>query len=144
MQAAASMPIRALIVERQFLFAKALVQLLTTAGFHVVGDTLRLNNSLIFLLHPDLILIDIDGNGPDFVGEISATRATFPDVHIGALTMRTDSSAMACCLQAGADSYVVKDVTAGEFRRALRWIAAGERYVDPRVDPAAAGGSSRI
>lgn len=144
MQAAASMPIRALIVERQFFFAKALVQLLVTAGFHVVGDTDRLSNTLVHLLHPDLILIDIDGNAFDFVREISATRAAFPDVHIGALTMHTDSSMMECCLQAGADTYVVKDVTAGEFRRALRLIAAGERYADPRVNPAAAGGSSRV
>ncbi len=37
------------------------------------------------------------------------------------------------CLSAGADGYVVKDILPVELIRAVKSVAAGHNYVDPRV-----------
>jgi two-component system, NarL family, response regulator LiaR len=125
---------RTLIVESQILFAKALAQILTMdAALEVVGDTCTLTEATVRSLRPNLILIDIDGNDADLVETIRATRAVLPDVRICALSMRVQPEVMQRCLTAGADGYLVKDVTPNEFLRAIKSVAAGESYVDPRI-----------
>lgn len=37
------------------------------------------------------------------------------------------------CLAAGAEGYIVKDVTPAELLRAVKMVAEGDTYVDPRV-----------
>jgi DNA-binding NarL/FixJ family response regulator len=115
------------------LFAKALAQVLTLdPSIEVVGDADVLTESYVRSTRPDLILIDIDG-GMDLTEAVAASRAASPNVKICAFSMHLQPDVMQRCLTAGVDGYIVKDVTPNEFLRAIKSVAGGETYVDPRI-----------
>lgn len=125
---------RTLIVESQLLFAKALAQMLSTdSTLHVVGDCNEITEPLLKATRPTLILIDLDGRPLDLAATIMLARSIVPSVRVCALSMHLQPEAMQRCLSAGADGYLAKDVTPGEFLRAVASVAAGESYVDPRI-----------
>ncbi|MBV8491783.1 MAG: response regulator transcription factor [Candidatus Eremiobacteraeota bacterium] len=125
---------RTLIIEGQALFAKALAQVLTLdPSIQVVGDADSLTEASVRAARPDLILIDIDGNNLDLVETVQTARTAAPNVKICALSMHVQPDVMQRCLNAGVDGFVVKDVTPNEFMRAIKSVAGGETYVDPRI-----------
>lgn len=125
---------RMLIIESQALFAKALAQVLTLdSSILVVGDADSLTESYVRSTHPDIILIDIDGAAFDLSEAVQASRAAVPNVQICVLSMHLQPDVLQRCLNAGADGYIVKDVTPSELLRAIRTVASGEIYVDPRI-----------
>lgn len=125
---------RTLIIESQVLFAKALAQVLSLdPTIEVVGDADQITETLLRSSRPSLILIDLDGRDIDLAETVRVTRTIVPNVRICALSMHLQSEVMQRCLSAGADGYLVKDVTPNEFLRAIKSVAAGESYVDPRI-----------
>ena len=130
----AAMTNRTLIIESQALFAKALAQVLTLdPTIHVVGDADAITESAVRAARPDLILLDIDGTSVDLVEAVQTARTAAPNVKICALSMHLQPDVMQRCLNAGVDGFVVKDVTPNEFLRAIKSVAGGETYVDPRI-----------
>lgn len=124
---------RTLIVETQALFAKALAQVLTMdPSIQVVGDCDNVSETFVRSTRPDLILIDIDG-GIDLSEAVRVSRAAAPTVKICALSMHLQPDVMQRCLNTGVDGYLVKDLTPNEFLHAIKSVAAGETYVDPRI-----------
>jgi DNA-binding NarL/FixJ family response regulator len=125
---------RTLIIESQALFAKALAQVLTLdPTIHVVGDAEAITEPVVRAARPDLILIDIDGSSVDLVEAVQTARTAAPNVKICALSMHLQPDVMQRCLNAGVDGFIVKDVTPNEFLRAIKSVAGGETYVDPRI-----------
>ncbi len=125
---------RTLIIESQALFAKALAQVLTLdPSIQVVGDADVITEAYVRSSRPDLILIDIDGGNADLVEAIQMARTAAPNVKICALSMHLQPDVMQRCLNAGVDGFIVKDVTPNEFMRAIKSVAGGETYVDPRI-----------
>jgi len=125
---------RTLIIEGQALFAKALAQVLTLdPSIQVVGDADAITEATVRNARPDLILIDIDGSNFDLVEAVQLSRTAAPNVKICALSMHVQPDVMQRCLNAGVDGFVVKDVTPNEFLRAIKSVASGETYVDPRI-----------
>jgi DNA-binding NarL/FixJ family response regulator len=47
--------------------------------------------------------------------------------------MHLSSEMMQRCLNNGAEAYIVKDISPGELLRAIKTVADGQSYVDPRV-----------
>jgi two-component system NarL family response regulator len=47
--------------------------------------------------------------------------------------MHLSSEMMQRCLNNGAEAYIVKDISPGELLRAIKTVAGGQSYVDPRV-----------
>jgi len=127
-------PHRTLLIESQMLFAKALSQVLAQdPAINVVGDAVMISEPLLRTSRPEVVLYDLDGTDADFVETIALTRSIVPNVKICAMSMRLQPETMQRCLSAGADGYLVKDVTPPEFLRAIKAIAIGETYVDPRI-----------
>jgi two-component system response regulator DegU len=125
---------RTIIIESQALFAKALAQVLALdASIEVVGDTDAISEAYLRSTRPDLVLIDIDGGTFDLPETVQACRKTSPAVRVCALSMHLQPDVMQRCLNAGFDGYIVKDVTPNEFLRAIKSVAGGETYVDPRI-----------
>jgi two-component system response regulator DegU len=125
---------RTLIMEPQALFAKALAQvLIMEPTIEVVGEVDAVTDKTIRATRPDLILIDIDGGKIDLTEAIQAGRRVSPTVKICTLSMHLQPDVMQRCLGAGADGYIVKDVTPSEFIRAVKTVTDGETYVDPRI-----------
>jgi len=125
---------RTLIIESQALFAKALAQVLALdPSIQVVGDADVISEAVVRSTRPDLILIDIDGNATDLVETVQTARTAAPNVKVCALSMHVQPDVMQRCLNAGVDGFIVKDVTPNEFMRAIKSVAGGETYVDPRI-----------
>lgn len=124
---------RTLIIESQSLFAKALAQVLSLdPTIAVVGDAATVTEAYVTSTRPDIILIDIDGI-IDLNEAVTCSRKAMPSVKICALSMHLEPDVMQRCLNAGVDGYIVKDVSPNEFMRAIKSIASGETYVDPRI-----------
>ncbi len=84
-------------------------------------------------LRPDLILMDLKMQR---VGGSAATRSikqAHPEIRILILTGVDVDVEASAALEAGADGYVLKDVSPDELIRAIRVVAAGEAYLQPAV-----------
>jgi len=126
--------IRLYVVEGQVLFAKALCQVFASErNIEIVGDSQTINEQAIAKARPDVVILDLDGGLPGVVESLELCRRAVPDAKICALSMRPAPEIMNRCLSAGAEGYIIKDVTPSELIRAVRLVASGETYVDPRV-----------
>lgn len=82
---------------------------------------------------PDLILMDLSMprmNGLEAIKEIKKrSRGTM----VIALTVHKSEEYILATLQAGADGYVLKDITHAELVSAIRHVLSGKRYLSPGV-----------
>jgi NarL family two-component system response regulator LiaR len=132
--------IRLYIIEGQILFAKALTQVFAEdPSIEIVGDAQMIDEALLSKARPSVILLDLDSVDMGYVNGLERCRAAAPDARICTLMMRPAPEIMQRCLAGGADGYVIKDVTPAELTRAIKLVASGSNYVDPRV----AGGLMR-
>ncbi len=132
--------IRLYIIEGQVLFAKALAELFAQErDIQIAGDGQGIDAAAIGRARPNVIILDLDSINGAISDALEACRVAAPNARICALTMRPGPELLQRSLTAGAEGYIVKDITPAELIRAIRLIAAGENYVDPRV----AGGLMR-
>jgi DNA-binding NarL/FixJ family response regulator len=126
--------IRVLIVEAQLLFAKALAELLSAdAELDVVQDVEKIGNAVLEQLRPDIVLLDLDDHALEMEEAMRHCREAAPAARVCVLTGLLRAEFLQRCLSAGVDGYVGKDVAPAELVRALKAIAGGSSYVDPRV-----------
>lgn len=126
--------IRLYVVEPQALFAKALCQLFRAdQAFEVIGEAQELDEALLARTQPDVILLDVDSSEPGLMRALERCRETVPTARICTLTMQRSSEIMQRCLGAGVQGFILKDNTPAQLVSAIKAIAAGDTYVDPRV-----------
>lgn len=126
--------IRVVVVEGQALFGKALCQVLATdRSIEVVGDAESVAAAPLAALHPDLVILDLDGHAVELGEAMRQCRTAAPNARICVLSAHLQPEVMQRCLTAGADGYIVKDVTPAELIRAVKTLAGGASYVDPRI-----------
>jgi DNA-binding NarL/FixJ family response regulator len=85
--------------------------------------------ALVQLLSPALIITDItlpDRSGTDL---ISSLREAQPDLKILVLTAHNSEEYVRMALRAGADGYVLKDVSRAELLHAVRTVLSGHTYL---------------
>ncbi len=134
MIAAVRRVIRLYVIEVQVLFGKALCQVFgLEPDVAIVGDADSISRAALTKARPDLILLDVDGGAVESDEALRLCREAVPSARICVLSMRPLAELMQRCLAAGADGYIVKDVTPAELMRAVKMVAAGQTYVDPRV-----------
>jgi NarL family two-component system response regulator LiaR len=86
-------------------------------------------------LRPDVVLMDLVMPG---LGGVSATRtihADFPRIQVIALTSFEEEGFVAEALQAGATSYLLKNVSARELAMAIRSAYAGRPALAEQTAP---------
>jgi DNA-binding NarL/FixJ family response regulator len=131
---AVSRPIRIAVIEGQTLFAAAICRLLASDldVEAVVGlnelDALRLRR-----LNADVIIVDVDGHTLDVGDVMRRCRSAAPYARVCVLTTRPDRMEMRRAIAAGVDGYLVKDMQPDELLRAVKAVASGANFVDPRI-----------
>jgi DNA-binding NarL/FixJ family response regulator len=126
--------VRLYIIEAQALFAKALCQVFANdRAIEITGDAQAINEAALVKARADVVLLDIDGGAAGMIEVLTSIRTLVPKSRICVLTMRPEPEVMQRSLAAGADGYIVKDVTPAELINAVKLVARGENYVDPRV-----------
>jgi DNA-binding NarL/FixJ family response regulator len=130
----ASVGLRVVVIESQVLFAKALVGILADDGtFVVVGDYRTPTVEALRATSPDLIVLDLDGQGADVAQIIGMCTSASPAARVCVLSMHLSAEMMQRCLSYGAAAYIIKDSSPAELVRAVKAVAEGQSYVDPRV-----------
>ncbi len=126
--------IRLYVIEGQVLFGKALCQVFAMeSDIQVVGDSDSVSVPGLTKARPDLIILDLDGSAVELTEALGLCHEAVPHARVCVLSMRPQAEIMQRCLAAGAEGFIIKDVTPSELMRAVKMVAAGETYVDPRV-----------
>jgi DNA-binding NarL/FixJ family response regulator len=94
---------------------------------------------LVRELRPDVLVMDLSMAGLDGLKATEALRPMAADTRILILTRHTEGSYVQRLLTAGASGYVLKQSAADELVRAIRRVAAGQKYLDPAITDQAIG-----
>jgi len=130
------MSIKVLLVDDHALIREGLQSLLEKQpDMQVVGEAEdgRRAKELVSELSPDIVIMDV--TMPRLSG-IEATRqitAEFPSVRIIALSIHSQRRFVADMLSAGAAGYILKECLFDELVQAIQTVAAGGRYLSPRI-----------
>jgi DNA-binding NarL/FixJ family response regulator len=129
--------IRLLVVEDHPALRQGLELLLGRQGCVVVGSAGRAADAwnLIRERRPDVSVIDV--NLPDESGVALARRLLADDPGLGVLlyTGAEDRETLSEALDCGARGFAVKAAPPNELIDAIRTIARGGAYIDPRLKP---------
>jgi DNA-binding NarL/FixJ family response regulator len=127
---------RLVIVEDHEAVREALAALLEMRGFQVVGTAGNVAAALDLVEHvdPDVAVVDVglpDGDGIDLTRRLIERS---PGLAVLIYTGLADASVLAGGLDSGARGYALKSGSVDELISAIGRVAAGESYVDPRLD----------
>ena len=128
------MSVRVVLVEDHALTRAGLRTALESANLNVVGEAADgiSGASLVQREQPDVAVVDLGLPGQDGIAltrEIKAAGAT----RVVVLTMHELDEEVVAALAAGADAYCVKSSDASIVIAAIRAVAAGGAYFDPRI-----------
>jgi two-component system, NarL family, response regulator DevR len=128
--------IRLMIVDDHEVLRLGLRTLFSEAdGFQVVGEagTMAAAVAGAIRLKPDIVLMDVrlpDGSGIEACREIRASSA---ETRVLFLTSFADDDAVLGTILAGADGFLLKEVSSDELLHAVKTVASGRSILDPAV-----------
>lgn len=129
-------PIRLLLVDDHEVLRLGLRTLFEEAGgFQVIGEAANMAGAVAeaVRLKPDVVLMDVrlpDGSGVEASREI---RGSCPKTRILFLTSYADDDAVLAAILAGADGFLLKEVSGDQLVRAVKTVASGQSILDPAV-----------
>jgi DNA-binding NarL/FixJ family response regulator len=125
---AMSAAIRVVIAEDQALVRRGTALLLSMApDMECVGQASNGDEAvkLALVLHPDVVLMDLH---MPIKGGVAATReitSAQPDIHVLVLSTLDDEESVREAVRAGAQAYLLKDVSEKELLETIRALHAG-------------------
>jgi DNA-binding NarL/FixJ family response regulator len=127
--------IQAVVVEDHFALRKGLELLLRDDGIRVIGvaGTVSAGVRMITDRRPDVAIVDLaleGGGGPKLA---SAVLARDPYARILFYTGAPDRALLRAAFDCGARGFALKAERPEELLAAVRAVAVGDEYVDPRV-----------
>ena len=129
-------PIRVLLVDDHMVVRSGLSTVLSVFDdLKLVGEAgdgeeaVRLSERL----QPDVILMDLLMPKMDGVTAIKAIKTRWPQIQIIALTSFKEKEYVEGALKAGANGYLLKDVSAEELVNAIRRAVAGQPSLSPEA-----------
>ena len=129
-------PIRVLIVDDHAMVRSGLAAFLLAADdLELVGEASSGAEAvrLCAAVRPDVVLMDLVMPEMDGATATQAIRQTCPEVRVIALTSFPQEDLVQRALQAGALSYLLKDVGAEELAQAIRAAKAGRPTLAPEA-----------
>jgi len=130
------MSIKILLVDDHAIIREGLRSLLEKQPeMEVIADTDdgRKAIELVRELLPDIVIMDITMPGLNGIEATRQITAEFPDVKVIALSIHSKRRYVADMLSAGATGYILKECLFDELVQAIKAIAAGGRYLSPRI-----------
>lgn len=88
---------------------------------------------------PAIMLVDVSMPGMSGVELTRVIRATYPAIRVIGVTRHGEPGFVKAMLDAGATGYILKQSPNEELIRAVRSVAAGNRYLDPALTAAESG-----
>jgi two-component system response regulator NreC len=84
-------------------------------------------------LMPDIVLMDISMPELNGLKAAAQLKRILPEIKILTLTRHTDDAYLQELMQAGISGYALKQSLSAELIRAIRVVAAGDKYLDPAI-----------
>lgn len=128
--------IRVLIADDHAIVRGGLKQIVgTTADIVVAGEAAQGSEVLDRLRAEsvDLLLLDMSMPGVSGIDLIRRIRAERPTLPVLVLTIHNEAQVVSRALRAGASGYVTKDSDPDVLLAAIRKLASGGRFLDPRL-----------
>jgi NarL family two-component system response regulator LiaR len=129
-------PIRIMIVDDHAMVRRGLAAfLLAKDDLELVGEAGDGHEALRVCdqVQPDVILMDLVMPGMDGIAATATIRERFPHIQIIALTSFQEEELVQRALQAGAISYLLKNVSADGLHETIRAAHAGQSTLAPEV-----------
>jgi two-component system, NarL family, response regulator DevR len=101
----------------------------------IVGEASTVTNGVAAVerLAPQMVLLDVKLPDASVTEACRRLLAVSPKLRILVLTSYAEDSTVMAAVQNGAHGYVLKDVRMDDLIRAIRTVAGGQGYLDPRV-----------
>jgi len=130
------MSIKVLLVDDHAIIREGLRSLLEKQpGMEVIADTDdgRKAIDLVREQSPDIVVMDITMQGLNGIEATRQITAEYPAVKVIALSIHSKRRYVTDMLSAGALGYILKECLFDELVQAIRAVAAGGRYLSPRI-----------
>jgi len=88
---------------------------------------------LVQRVRPDVLIVDLMMPGLNGLDLIKQVLKRLPRLRIVVLSMQSADSYVVEALQSGAAGYVLKETGPGEIIQAIKAVAAGDRYLSPKL-----------
>ncbi|HEY6083831.1 MAG TPA: response regulator transcription factor [Nitrospira sp.] len=129
-------PIKIVIVDDHEVVRHGLRSLLSLEqDFRIIGEAGRVAEAvpLVDRTKPHIVLLDV--KLPDASGMEACRRllAAAPQLRILVLTSYAEDATVVGAVQSGAHGYVLKDIRTDDLIQAIRTVAEGRGYLDPRI-----------
>ncbi len=133
--------LRVLIVDDQRLLCEGFRKLIELEpDLEVVGMAANGEETLATAEHlhvmgsvPDVVLMDLRMPRLDGIRATHAFKERWPEIRVVILTTFDDRELIQAGLQAGADGYILKDITAEQLATTIRVVAQGQVILHPDV-----------
>ena len=123
-------PVRAFLIDSNKLFREGLKRLLDDSPFQIVAEAGNLREAVSTVeggMRPQLILLDLVSGGDEEAEGMRRLRANLPDARMVILTSDLCTRRLANALEAGADGYLMKDLSSDALAQSLRLVMMGEK-----------------
>ena len=130
------MSIRVLVADDHRLFRSGLIRMLGDLPEIVVAAEAGNGQEVIDIAtraELDVLLLDFNMPGPSGFALIEKLHELQPELPILMLSMHDEPGTVRRALKCGASGFISKDVDAETVLAALKSLAQGDRYIDPRL-----------
>jgi two-component system response regulator DevR len=105
------------------------------SDMEIVGEAATVADGVAIVerLAPRMVLLDVRLPDASLTDACRRLLAVAPKLRILVLTSYADDSTVMAAVQNGAHGYVLKDVRMDDLLRAIRTVAGGHGYLDPRI-----------
>ena len=119
------------VADDHSLFRDGVISLLEAGGYEVVGQAGDGKTALekILLIHPDLVLLDINIPELDGLQVLKRVKLTHPEIMVVILTVSEDESNLVEAIRSGADGYLLKHLNSNEFLEMISGLERGEAAI---------------
>jgi two-component system nitrate/nitrite response regulator NarL len=138
--------VNTLLIGRNRLFLEGLKSLLRGSSFDVraevssVADLDDLDDDDL----PELVLIELRGDVADLVQDLELLRESQPETPVVVLTDERDPRTLAACLNAGADAYLLKDISLEALIHSLKLAMLGQKVMPTELAMALINGAAGV
>jgi DNA-binding NarL/FixJ family response regulator len=122
------------VIDSNYLYRKGVLSILgDSPEFQVVNEAKDSNEAVVKAgeIQPDIVLIDVFGNGSDSVESISFLRQRFPYAKFIILTSSSKEDDFIQVIRAGARGYLLKTLAPIELIESIRLVTSSDAIVSP-------------
>lgn len=126
---------RVVLADDHALFRAGIASLLRAWGMEVLGEAGDGVEALELArrLRPDLLLMDIGMPGCNGLEATRQIKEELPDLRVVIVTVSDDDADLFEAIKAGADGYLLKDMSEEDLSRTLAGIASGDTVLSGRL-----------